>query len=320
MKIAVILNSTDKVLIASRYKYIKLLKRIYGEDVKLFYERGMNLVKMFKPDIAFVFGSFRNTYQYALSFRIPYILCDQDIVSMYYGSNKHPKTRLDEGRKIKGAKKIIFTSPDHRDYIIDKYKISEKRTMVLYLRPSIDDLDFEPLPKLKGKHLVYIGGLLDNGFPVERNGRFSYRCYGDIFIEFIKQGWRVHLYPARKRPEYYIRIGCSYHTRVAEGKLLYQELSRYTAGIQGFANINESYEYAKTCRPNKIWNYLAAGIPTIGVNPGNGIELFEGKWGYELKDLSKINQLDFTKLNLDKYRGEEIIEQQEDELKEFIEG
>jgi len=134
------------------------------------------------------------------------------------------------------------------------------------------------------------------------------------------QGWKVHLYPARKRPELYQKIGCKYYGRKAEGKELYQELSQYTAGLQGFANLNESFDYAKTCRPNKIWNYLAAGIPTIGINPGNGIELYEGKWGYELRDISKVGELDFTKLNLNEYREAEIIELQQDELKRFVEG
>ena len=189
--------------------------------------------------------------------------------------------------------------------------------MVLYLRPSIVDLDFLPLPKLPGKNIVYAGGLLDNTQPHDIGGRFSYRCYADIFKKFIEQGWSVHLYAARQRPNIYTQIGCHYHPRFAEGKELYREMSKYQLGFQGFNDVNGSFDYAKTCRPNKIWNYLAAGIPTVGINPGNGIELYEGKWGYELKDLNKINELDFSSLDLATHRKYQVIEMQADELKIF---
>ena len=246
---------------------------------------------------------------------MPYILCDHDIQSMY-----RPGESSDEHKKIKNAKKIIFTSPDHQKYVCDKYSIPKGNTIVVYLRPSKEDLDFESLEKLPGKNLVYIGGLLDNTFPTHTQGRFAYRCYADIFKDIMAQGWNVHLYAARKRPEIYSKIGCIYHQRFNEGKDLFKELSQYTAGLQGFGIVNGSFEYAKTCRPNKIWNYLAGNIPTIGINPGNGIELYEGKWGYELKEVAKINELDFNKLDLSKHRQEELIENQSEELQKFIEN
>lgn len=314
MKLAIILNSTDKILMASRYKYTKLLKYIYGNNVQTFDERFFNKAKLFKPNYCVVFGSFRKTFRIPIMNRMPYILCDHDIQSMY-----RPGESFDESRKIRNAKKIIFTSPDHQEYICKRYGISKEKTIVIYLRPSKEDLQFVPLKKLPGKNLVYIGGLLDNTFANHSQGRFAYRCYADIFKNIINQGWAVHLYAARKRPEIYTRLGCIYHPRFNEGKDLFRELSQYTAGLQGFGIVDRSFEYAKTCRPNKIWNYLAGGIPTVGINPGNGIELYEGKWGYELKDVNKINELNFSKLELDKYRQEELIENQADELREFIE-
>ena len=315
MKLAVIINSTDRVLIASRYKYITLLKKIYADDVQIHDERRFNRALLSRPDYAVVFGSFRTTYKLPLARKMKYILCDHDITSLY-----RPGEAFDERRKILGSSKIIFTSPDHQAYICNQYDYPVERTMVLYLRPSADDLNFEPLGKSPGKNLVYIGGLLDDTFQTHKQGRFSYRCYADIFTQIIKEGWAVHLYAARKSPEIYKKIGCTYHPRVPEGIELYRELSQYTAGMQGFANHNQAYEYAKTCRPNKIWNYLAGGIPTIGINSGNGAELFEGKWGYELRDVQKINNLDFSLLDLKHYREKEVIEIQAEELKRFIES
>lgn len=315
MKLAIILNSTDSVLMASRYKYTKLLRDIYGKNIQTFNEHNFIRAKVFNPDYYVVFGSFRKTFKLPLLHKKPYILCDHDIQSLYRPNEAH-----DERIKIINAKKIIFTSPDHRDYICNKYKYAVEKTFVLYLRPSIEDINFEPLPKLSGKNLVYIGGLLDDSFPNHSQGMFAYRCYADIFKAIINQGWNVHLYPARKRPGIYANIGCTYHKKIDEGKELFRELSQYSAGLQGFGIVDKSFEYAKTCRPNKIWNYLAAGIPTIGINPGNGIELYNNKWGYELTDINKINDLELSSLNIAKHRTEEIIEKQASELKEFIES
>lgn len=313
MKLAVIFNSSDSVLIASRYKYFKLIKDIYGEDAQAFDEHHFLKAKKFEPDFCVVFGSFRKTYKMPLSLNMPYILCDHDITSLY-----RPGESFDEHRKIRNARKIIFTSPDHQDYICDKYRYPKEKTMVLYLRPSISDLNFDPLPKLPGKNLAYAGGLLDDMQPHDKGGRFSYRCYAETFKQLIDLGWNVHLYAVRQRPAIYSQIGCVYHPKFNEGRDLYRELSQFTAGIQGFAAINSAMNYAKTCRPNKIWNYLAAGIPTIGINPGNGINLYEGKWGFELKDLEQLNDLNYMDLDIEKHRKYENIEMQADELKAFI--
>lgn len=315
IKFAVIITNSDKVLIASRYKYITLLKKLYGSDMEVIDESRFNSVKVFKPDFVIVFGSFRNTFRLPLSRGIPYVLCDHDIVSLY-----KPKSDHDEAKKIRNAKKIIFTSPDHQQYIITRYNYPADQTMVLYLRPSIDDLNFQPLPKLPGKNIVYIGGLLDRSLHVNLTGLFGYRCYEDIFTDFMQAGWKVHLYAIRKRPDIYRRIGCIYHPKFNEGKDLFHQLSQFQVGLQGFNYIDSSWSYAKTCRPNKIWNYLAAGIPTVGINPGNGIDLYQNKWGYELKNAADINQLDFTQLDLHQYRSKEIIESQATELQQFIEN
>lgn len=146
---------------------------------------------------------------------------------------------------------------------------------------------------------------------------FDYRNYLKIFTVLMKAGWNIYIYPVGKPVKEYEEIGCRYQSFITEGKDFYKALSQYTAGIQGFAP-GKGFEYAKTCRPNKIWNYLAAGIPTIGINPGNGIELFGGKWGYELKEGENINDLDFSKLEIEKYQAEEVMESQSDELLKFI--
>lgn len=318
MNIGIIISS-DEWNIASRYKYNTFFSKVL-ENVSIYKEEFIDkyykTIKI-KPDLFIVYGSYRNGYKIALKNNLPYVLCEQDVVSMYHpGIKIHPKTKMQEIEKIKNAEKIIFTSPEHQKYIIEEYDFPIEKTMVLYPRPLLDDLKFDPLPKLEDKNLVYIGRLIEDDY-AKSIPDFNYRYYIEIFKELIKSNWNIHIYPVGRPLKEYQEIGCIYHQFITEGKKFYRELSQYNAGIQGFAT-GKGFEYAKTCRPNKIWNYLAAGIPTIGINPGNGIELFEGKWGYELKEGNSINDLDFSKLNIEKYRAEEIIENQTEELLKFI--
>jgi hypothetical protein len=102
-------------------------------------------------------------------------------------------------------------------------------------------------------------------------------------------------------------------------------MGRYTAGLQGFNKDgvpNRSFQYTQTCRPNKTWDYLAAGIPTIGVNPGNTARIYEGKWGIVARGLSKESLIDLHKSlpEIDEAtRRENVIEADTDKFKAIIE-
>ena len=311
MKISFLLPN-EMPLQGARYKYYKLFKDIFQERVNLFRHSFYFSLRKSRPDLIIVFGAFIKSYKYPLRDKIPYILCDHDISSLY-SSNQV----FHEQIKIKNAYKIIFTSPDHQKYICDKYNYPIDRTMVLYLRPSASDINFEPLKKLPGLNLVYAGGLLDVG---SLNGRFGYRCYMDIFKSFIEAGWNVHLYPARSAPPIYKEIGCIFHDQLQEGKDLFRAMSKFTAGLQGYFNAEGAIHYALKCRPNKLWSYLAAGIPTIGFNGGNGMDIYKNKWGIELERLEDIPNLQkrLKKIDISKFRDSEIIEKQSKEVFDFI--
>jgi hypothetical protein len=82
--------------------------------------------------------------------------------------------------------------------------------------------------------------------------------------------------------------------RVVHPNVPYDELlpllSQYTAGLQAYwlTGVRESSAaYVHTCRPNKLWDYLAAGIPTIGYQGGPGMKVYAGKWGVVLRGLER---------------------------------
>lgn len=190
---------------------------------------------------------------------------------------------------IRNAAAVILTSEYLIPYLQKRYGLPHYA--VIHLRPLKTNVQFAlPTEKPPGKHLVYAGG--DVGWE-GRTGLYGYRAYHKIFAAFIEAGWTVHLYPASWAPANtvgYEEMGVKVHGRLPYPDLL-KEMSVYTAGLQGFnlegvppaaAAYTQHY-----CVPNKCFDYLAAGIPTIGVNPGRCAEIYtKGKWGVVLKELS----------------------------------
>lgn len=302
----------------ARYKYFNLFEQIPEFDIKLFKEVFYANAKAWKPRYFAVWGDIYPTFNLCVRDKWEYILLEHDVTSMR--AELTEKAFIAERNKIIQAKKIIFTSPAHREYVLKKYAIPEKKTFVLYLRPLQRDLLFQPLPKLKGRNVVYAGGLMGKE---ALDGKYGYRFYTEMFRTFINFGWNVHLYPIRKAPKVYEDIGCVYHDPLQEGVELYRELSQYTASLQifNFDGVNKkAYDYCQKCYPNKLWLGLAAGIPTIGINGGEGMDLYNHKWGIVLKDLKQIPEISdrIKYLDLKKYRETENIESQLEELKKFI--
>ena len=151
--------------------------------------------------------------------------------------------------------------------------------------PLAKDLMFDPLPKLPGKTIVYAGGLQ----PRRSEGTiYGYRCYHDIFAALMEAGWEVHIYCAATNNFYrttheYAELGCIMHDPVLESELP-REASQYGAGFLGYAKHAEprAYAYAHSCLPNKAFQWLGAGIPTLALDAGYAGQVAEqGGWGVQ---------------------------------------
>lgn len=268
----------------SAYKYYQFVKSKYGGLV--INARGFTLRQhliKYGPDIVFVHGDWQTSHTEAINLKIPYILIEQDVFSMRIDATKEQLER--ERRMLESAAGIIFTSEEMLEYCDSKYKLPD--TELIHLRPFKSDIDFEPLPKLPGKNLVYAGGIVKRS---RKETPYGYRAYHEIFKAFINAGWNVHLYACdvnqEALPEYQ-EIGCITHNYVPYTELL-KEMSQYTAGLQSYNKEGvpeKAYAYTQQCRPNKTWDYLAAGIATIGFQAGSAAELYDGKWGVKINDL-----------------------------------
>ncbi len=286
-----ILYHISKWYEGTAYKNINFMKDNFGgviikddtQEVKRYIEEE-------HPDFMVVRGDNRTDYKIAMRYKIPYLLIENDISSMRIG----PKEGYDTEREmIENASAMILTSEGHADYLIKKRDEgwNVPYFKIIHTRPLAKDLEgSESKQKLPGLNLVYAGGIMPGW---TRNKRpFGYRCYHEIFTQFIKAGWNVHIYSASyntgKLSEYK-GIGCVVHETMEYKKLL-QEMTRYTAGFHGYNKDHVpalAYQYTQECIGNKVWDYLAAWIPTIGFQGGRGMKIYNNKWGIILRNIDE---------------------------------
>lgn len=268
----------------SGYKYFEFFRDYYdAENIK-----GKNLEEF---DLVVVRGSESLAYKVPLNQNISYLLISHDVASM-----RSNTLASHEREMVENAVAMIRVTEDHLGYFAGRgYKVPPCE--VIYLRPLNKDFKFKPLKKLKGKHLVYAGG-------VTSKKENHYRSYYTIFEAFIAAGWTVHIYCYNKGLEEYSELGCKIHNVLSYPALL-REMSQYTAGLAGYHQ-GKDFKYTQTARQNKCFDYLAAGIPTIAVNPGNQRKIYEGKWGVVVEDLSEKT---LANINLPRITSKMRVEQ-----------
>jgi hypothetical protein len=230
-------------------------------------------------------------YRLPLAAGVPYLAIAHDLASM-----RDPKTDAGEIERdlLEHARAIVFATGPLQEYAAARCRLPASE--VIPLRPSLADLlDLEPQPKLAERTLVYAGGIVSRR---QATTAWGYRAIVDELAACRRCGWQVHVYPTRLRPNVnreYAAVGCVLHNPIPERHML-SELSQYTAGLQVFhtdAVPAPALEYARLAWPNKAWLYQAAGIPTIGLNPGfEAARIFEqGGWGIALDDPEQLRTL-----------------------------
>ena len=291
----------------SRYKFVEMFAQVCDLYVVPSLKRGGPY------DFAIVRGDKAKDFRAPLKHGIPYILIEHDVWTVRAGI-EHDKS---EQEMIESAAAVLFTSAHHED-LAAKYDVPPSE--YIHLRPLARDLDFEPLPKLEGQNIVYAGGIMG-----ARNAdMFGYRKYAvSVFPALIEAGWTVHVYPAWNATDRLIEykdIGCVCHEPVPQQDL-YREMSQYQAAFQGYAEEGPQ-QYVASCRPNKLWDGLGAGIPILGYNTGTGAHIYEGRWGYEAATLADIPAISEKVLALeisDELRRSEVIDDDVEGFRRLIE-
>ncbi|MGD8562959.1 MAG: glycosyltransferase, partial [Desulfarculaceae bacterium] len=165
----------------------------------------------------------------------------------------------------RGADGRVYVS----DYLLQtamaQYGADPKTSLVLHNYVGADMLPREQLPKLSAQdgqiHLVYEGGLTHEAG--------THRSFLPLFTELAQEGFNVHIHPAFANPVFektaadHARL--HYYQPCSPEELL-TFLTRYDYGLVPFMIQPHNRRHLDSALPNKLFEYLAAGLPVIATN------------------------------------------------------
>jgi len=176
---------------------------------------------------------------------------------------------IQERRAYNSADAVIYVSEPIRKICSEIHNL-DIPTMVMYNYPTqsmIDntEVDFDNA-HTKKRTLVYEGGINpvgDSPEIKEMNRIFKYRNLFPLFQELIYMGNEVHAFPGNQ--DAFITgqtTGVILYPPTIFNKLL-QEMTKYKYNLLIFNNEDGKQEQVLYTTPNKLWDGLAAGLPSI---------------------------------------------------------
>ena len=196
----------------------------------------------------------------------PFIAHQHDIASMrgpdYFEPFLHKPEHIQS----------VFTSEAHRRHVCESWDIPIPQCWLIYNLPVLAWQPEIPQPRKKiDRSVVYFGGLT-----VSPTANTGYRFYLPQWRRLVEAGIKVHIYThgqiSRNVHDTYRSSPLMFiHERIPHHQL-YEEISQYTVGFNGYNNVGgvppDWRDFAVTCVPNKAFDYMFAGIPTLAYNLG----------------------------------------------------
>ncbi len=187
----------------------------------------------------------------------PVIHDTHDLISLRDQSD--PNLSFFEGLANRGAAGRVYST---------LYQLEEAKKLYGVNGPSLvfnnyvsgSDLPETLLPKLSRNncevHIVYEGGI----------GGSGHRNFADLFIELANNNIHVHIFPAnfsKEQAEFFSKYSrILYHAPVSPKKLI-ETMSQFDFGIIPFKIENGNKRFLDSTIANKLFEYLAAGLPVI---------------------------------------------------------
>jgi len=208
-----------------------------------------------------------------------------------------------EGIANRGAAGRVYTTPFQLQQAKLMYKV-EDPSIVFYNYVSQGDLPAKYLPKLSDTdgqiHIVYEGGIGGN----------MHRNFSALFNELAQNNIHIHIYPSFYNEQLALYFSSNKNIHFYQPyspKQIIQQMTQYDIGIIPFNMEKGNKQFLDTTIANKLFEYLAAGLPVITSPLQSYIDFFienpVGQTFENIEDIhAKIPQLleksktiDFTK-------------------------
>lgn len=193
----------------------------------------------------------------------PVVHDTHDMLSLRHPDNKD--VGFVEAVANRGADGRVYVSQYLLEQARLKYGVDAETSIVLHNYVGRQMLPSHMLPKLSARdgqvHLVYEGGItLHPG---------THRSYMPLFTQLAGMGLHLHIFPSFADPELERAAQAvpllHYHAPLSPEKLV-TELSQYDYGLVPFVLQAHNRGHLDSALPNKLFEYLAAGLPVIATN------------------------------------------------------
>ena len=190
----------------------------------------------------------------------PVIHDTHDMMSLR-GDITNEQMVLEYAANVKSAGNI-YVNPLIKEIAFKKFKLKNKPVMTLHSFIDKEQLPHEFYEKLSSKdgeiHSVFEGGLC--GIPGH------HRFLEPIFLKLAENHVHVHLHCPVDR-EYIKTLTAKsefiHYEGVTSPQNLIQEMTKYDIGLAVFNVTERNKIFLDTAFPNKIWDYLGAGLPIL---------------------------------------------------------
>ena len=187
---------------------------------------------------------------------IPVIFDAHDLDYCRYGGSQIDE---EERRTLCDCDGVILPSHAYEQAVKEGFGV--KLSEVIYSMNVLEDYPDIEMPRLQG--IVYEGGIMATSEEEAAEGKMRFNDYRPLFTAMYYKKIPIHIYPGNDdNMRDYIKTGAVWHHTLQHQPLL-QQLTRYDWGLVGANFKNHIWDGVM---PNKLFDYIAAGLPVIVYN------------------------------------------------------